>query len=281
MQQLLNGIMLGSVYSIVALGLTLVYGTLHIPNFAHGNFFMFGAYLTFVLVSIYGINYWVAILGAAAMLGIMGAASERVFRPLRGTPEVNYFIAAIGLLMVLEGSAHLVFGPDSRQFPPINNDLIQLMGATITLQRLIVIGSTVLLIIGLHIFMKKTVLGATIEALAQDREGALLVGINVNRTSIFTFALATALAACAAGLIAPISWVYPTMGHAVNLKAFVIVIIGGMGSIPGAVISGYLLGVFETMVAGYVSANYEPLFAFGALVVVLAIKPTGLFGRSS
>lgn len=281
LQQIINGIMLGSVYSLVALGLTLIYGILHIPNFAHGHKYMFAAYITFFLVSIFHFNYWIAIAGAMITMGAFGALAERlIYRPLRHAPEINYFIAAIGLLMILESSAYIFFGPSSRQFPQIHEQLLSFFGITVTLQRILVIACTAVLILLLQLFIKKTTVGATIEAVAQNRQGAQLVGININRVATMTFAIGTALGAAAAGLIGPVSWVYPTMGNIPNLKAFVIIILGGMGSLPGAVLGGYLLGLLEALCAGYISANYEPLFAFGILIVILAFKPTGLFGKS-
>ncbi|MFH1134551.1 MAG: branched-chain amino acid ABC transporter permease [Pseudomonadota bacterium] len=280
-QQVINGIMLGSVYSLVALGLTLIYGILHIPNFAHGHKYMLGGYITFFLISIYHFNYWLAILASMLVMAVVGALAERlVYRPLRNTPEINYFIAAIGLLMILESGAYILFGPSSRQFPAAHEQLLNIFGATVTMQRLYVIGCTVVLIVILQLFIKKTTTGATIEAMAQNREGALLVGIDINRVATLTFAIGTGLAAAAAGLVGPVSWVYPTMGAMPNLKAFVIIILGGMGSLPGAVVGGYILGLMEALCAGYVSANYEPLFAFGVLIAILAFKPTGLFGKA-
>jgi len=281
LQQIINGIMLGSVYSLVALGLTLIYGILHIPNFAHGHKYMFAAYVTFFLVTIFHFNYWIAIVGAMITMGAFGALAERlIYRPLRQAPEINYFIAAIGLLMILESGAYILFGPSSRQFPQIHEQLLTFFGITVTLQRILVIACTAVLILLLQLFIKKTTVGATIEAVAQNRQGAQLVGININRVATMTFAIGTALGAAAAGLIGPVSWVYPTMGNIPNLKAFVIIILGGMGSLPGAVLGGYLLGLLEALCAGYISANYEPLFAFGILIVILAFKPTGLFGKS-
>jgi len=281
LQQIINGIMLGSVYSLVALGLTLIYGILHIPNFAHGHMYMFAAYVTFFLVTIFHFNYWVAIAGAMITMAAFGALAERlVYRPLRRAPEINYFIAAIGLLMILESGAYILFGPSSRQFPPIHEQLLTFFGITVTLQRILVIACTAILILLLQLFIKKTTVGATIEAVAQNRQGAQLVGININRVATMTFAIGTALGAAAAGLIGPVSWVYPTMGNMPNLKAFVIIILGGMGSLPGAVLGGYLLGLLEALGAGYISANYEPLFAFGILIIILAFKPTGLFGKN-
>ncbi|MGQ9695607.1 MAG: branched-chain amino acid ABC transporter permease [Thermodesulfobacteriota bacterium] len=278
-QQVLNGIMLGSIYSLVALGLTLEYGILHIPNFAHGALYMAGAYFTFLLATHLGFNYWLAMILAMMALALIGVLVERlVYRPLVKESPLNSFIAAIGLIFIFADGALHIFGPDFKRFPPINPQIYQFLGITITRQRLIIILITLLLIVLLHLFIKRTTMGATIEATAQDREGALLMGISVNRVRMLVFALGTALAAAAAALIAPIHLVYPGMGGPVILKAFVIIILGGMGSIPGAIIGGFILGLVESLSGGYISTAYHEVFAFGVLVTVLAIKPTGLFG---
>jgi branched-chain amino acid transport system permease protein len=279
-QQLVNGIMLGAVYSLVALGLTLIYGILHIPNFAHGHKYMWAAFTSLFLVVNFHTNYWVSLLMAMVVLGLVGAGVERlVYRPLRDVPHINSFIAAIGLLLVLESLSLIFWGADFRRFPSLYDKPIHLFGVAITLQRLLVIVAAALLIILLQIFIKRTWLGATIEAVAQNPEGAQLVGISIDRVSSLTFGIGTALAAAAATLIAPIFLVYPTMGAMPNLKAFVVIIIGGMGSIPGAVIGGFMLGLIEALGGGYISTDYKDLFAFGALVTFLTVRPLGLFGK--
>jgi branched-chain amino acid transport system permease protein len=278
-QQIMNGIMLGSVYSLVALGLTLEYGILHIPNFAHGALYMAGAYFTFLLATNLGLNYWLAMIAAMAALALIGVLVERiVYRPLMLESPLSSFIAAIGLIFIFVDGALNIFGPDFKRFPPIHTDVFQFSGVTITLQRVIIVLVTVVLIVLLHLFIKRTTIGATIEATAQDREGALLMGISVNRVRMTVFALGTALASAAAALIAPIHLVYPGMGGPVILKAFVIIILGGMGSIPGAIIGGFILGLVESLSGGYISTSYNEVFSFGVLVAVLAIRPTGLFG---
>jgi branched-chain amino acid transport system permease protein len=278
-QQVLNGIMLGSVYSLVALGLTLEYGILHIPNFAHGALYMAGAYFTFLLATNLGLNFWLAMIIAMAALALIGVLVERVvYRPLMLESPLSSFIAAIGLIFIFVDGALNIFGPDFKRFPPIHTDVFQFLGVTITLQRIIIVVVTVILIVLLHLFIKKTTVGATIEATAQDREGAQLMGISVNRVRMIVFALGTALASAAAALVAPIHLVYPGMGGPVILKAFVIIILGGMGSIPGAIIGGFMLGVVESLSGGYISTSYNEVFSFGVLVTVLAIRPTGLFG---
>jgi branched-chain amino acid transport system permease protein len=279
-QQLVNGIMLGSVYSLVALGLTLIYGILHVPNFAHGHKYMWAAFTSLFLVVSFHTNYWVSLVIAMVVLGLVGAGVERlVYRPLRDMPHINSFIAAIGLLLVLESLSLIVWGADFRRFPGIYDQPINILGVAITLQRLLVIVGAAILIILLQLFIKRTWLGATIEAVAQNPEGAQLVGISIDRVSSLTFGIGTALAAAAATLIAPIFLVYPTMGSMPNLKAFVVIIIGGMGSIPGAVIGGFMLGLIESLGGGYISTDYKDLFAFGALVTFLTFRPLGLFGK--
>jgi branched-chain amino acid transport system permease protein len=279
-QQLVNGIMLGAVYSLVALGLTLIYGILHVPNFAHGHKYMWAAFTSLFLVVSFHTNYWVSLVIAMVVLGLVGAGVERlVYRPLRDMPHINSFIAAIGLLLVLESLALIVWGADFRRFPAVYDKPINILGVAITLQRLLVIIGAALLIIFLQLFIKRTWLGATIEAVAQNPEGAQLVGISIDRVSSLTFGIGTALAAAAATLIAPIFLVYPTMGSMPNLKAFVVIIIGGMGSIPGAVIGGFMLGLIESLGGGYISTDYKDLFAFGALVTFLTFRPLGLFGK--
>ncbi|NVM25610.1 MAG: branched-chain amino acid ABC transporter permease [Desulfobacterales bacterium] len=280
-QQILNGIMLGSVYSLVALGLTLIYGILGIPNFAHGALYMLGAYIAFLLVSSAGVNFWLAMIVAMVGLALVGMLVERlVFRPLMEAPHLNSFIAAIGLIFIIENGALILWGPDFKRFPPVYEQLYHIFGITITLQRIIIVLTAVGLIILMELFIKKTTIGATIEATAQDRVGTQLVGINVNRVDLITFALGTALAAAAGALIGPILLVYPSMGGAVILKAFVIIILGGMGSIPGAIVGGFILGLLESIGGGYITTEYHEVLAFGVLVAVLAIKPTGLFGRA-
>ena len=279
-QQFVNGIMLGAAYSLVALGLTLIYGILHIPNFAHGHKYMWAAYTSLFLVVNFHTNYWVSLLIAMVILGLVGAGVERlVYRPLRDAPHINSFIAAIGLLLVLESLSLIFWGADFRRFPTLYDKPIHIFGIAVTLQRLLVIVGAVFFITLLQIFIKRTWLGAAIEAVAQDPVGAQLVGISIDRVSSLTFGIGTSLAAAAATLIAPIFLVYPTMGALPNLKAFVVIIIGGMGSIPGAVIGGFMLGLIEALGGGYISTDYKDLFAFGALVTFLTLRPMGLFGK--
>jgi len=276
--QVIIGIQLGSQYVLVALGLTLIFGILDISHFAHGHMYMIGAYLLYIIVVRGGVNYWLALVVCMAALAVAGVVVERaVYRPLRGQPQINTFIAAIGLILFLEA---LVRGiqPKALSVPkPIDKNL-NFLGTSMEVQRLIVIIGAIFFIVLLQLFIKKTRMGTAIEAMAQDREGAALVGISVNRMSALTFAVATALAAVAAVLMAPLAFVSPEMGSVLILKAFVIVVIGGLGSMKGAIVGGYLLGILEALAIAYVSSAYKDVFAFGVLIIILAIRPTGLFG---
>ncbi len=262
---------------MVALGLTLILGILDISHFAHGHLYMIGAYLLYIVAVLGGVNYWLALLICMAALAVAGVVVERaVYRPLRGQPHINTFIAAIGLILVLET---LVRGiqPSALSVPKPIDRTLQFAGISMELQRLIVIIGAIVLIVLLQLFIKRTRLGTAIEAVAQDREGAALVGISVNRISALTFAIATALAAAAAVLMAPLAFIAPEMGSVLILKAFVIVVIGGLGSMKGAIMGGYLLGVLEAMAIAYISSAYKDVFAFAVLILILAIRPTGLF----
>ncbi|MCX7981799.1 MAG: branched-chain amino acid ABC transporter permease [Syntrophales bacterium] len=279
-QQLFNGVMLGSTYALFALGLTLVYGILHVPNFAHGHMYMLGAYVGFSLITIYGLAYWPALAITAVLMAAAGVILEFLaYRPLRNEPHINSFISALGALFVLENGVIAIWGPQGQRMPNPHPGVMEYMGIIMSQQRLLVIVSAVILIILLQLFIKKTILGSTIEAVAQNPEGARLVGINVDFVSSLTFAISTALAAIAALFVAPIFMLSPTMGSLLGLKGFVIIILGGLGSIPGAIVGGLILGLIEALGGGYVSAAYKDAFAFGALVLILAIKPTGLFGK--
>ncbi|WP_079527643.1 branched-chain amino acid ABC transporter permease [Halobacillus hunanensis] len=279
-QQLFNGLTIGSVYSLVALGLTLVYGILHIPNFAHGALYMLGAYVTLTTMLLWGFHYWLAIAISVLIVGLLGVLMDRlVFHPLRNAPPIHDKIAAIGILLFLEALAQIVWGADYRSMDTPYGQVINVFGVTLTMQRILINVGAISVMILLYLFLKKTFIGSTIIAMAQNREGAHLVGINTNKVAMLTFMISGGLAAIAASLSAPINLVFPGMGHLVILKAFVIIILGGMGSIPGAIIGGYIIGFSESLGATYISGEYSDIIAFVLLVVILSFKPKGLFSR--
>jgi branched-chain amino acid transport system permease protein len=281
-QQFVNGLTLGSIYSLVALGLTLIYGIMHVPNFAHGHLYMFGGFFTFFLMTSFNVNYWLTALLTALGLAIMGVLLERVvFNPMRNTPASNKFIAAVGAMFFLEALARVLWGSDYRKIPGIYDSVIQIFGIRLTEQRLIIIAATIILMVVLYLFLKHTLVGSTIEAMAQSREGASLVGIDVNKTAMLTFAVASVLAGFAAALAGPLFLVYPSMGSLMVMKAFVIIVIGGMGSIPGAVLGGMILGLTESLSATYISSDYKDVVAFLVLIIILSVRPAGLFARGA
>ncbi|HHY59701.1 MAG TPA: branched-chain amino acid ABC transporter permease, partial [Clostridia bacterium] len=189
--------------------------------------------------------------------------------------------AAVGAMFFLESLARLLWGSDYRRIPGIYDNVIEILGVRLTEQRLVVIAATVILMVALYLFLKRTLLGATIEAMAQNPEGASLVGIDVNKTAMLSFALAAMLAGAAAALAGPLFLIYPSMGSLMVMKAFVIIVIGGMGSIPGAVVGGLILGLAESLGATYVSSHYKDLVAFVILVVILTLRPAGLFTKGA
>ena len=281
-QQVLNGLVTGSVYSLVALGLTLIYGTMQVPNFAHGQLFMLGAYLSFTLVARAGVDYWVALVIAVAAVALAGVALERlVFRPLRDAPHLNSMIAALGLMLFLEALAQNIWGEEFRHMDAPYGGVVSVFGLLVTTHRLILLGAAAVSMIALLLFLTRTVAGSAIRATAQNPDGALLVGIDTSRVAMATFAISAALAAFAGVLIAPISLVYPAMGAMITLKAFAIVVLGGMGSVPGALIGGYLLALAESLGGTYLSATYQDLVAFVVLALVFTFKPTGLFREAA
>lgn len=281
-QELLNGVVLGSIYALVALGLTLVYGTMGIPNFAHGHIYMLGAYAAFFAITVWHAPYWGAMCFAIFALAALGVALERiVFRPLRGAPDVNTIMAAVGVLFFLEAVARLTWGADFRVLPTPYDTVVDLWGLKATQQQFIVIGAAFVLMTGLYCFLKGTLTGASIEAVAQNRKGAALVGINEDRVAAIVFAISAGLAASAATLIASINLIFPEMGFIVLLKAFAIIVLGGMGSIPGAIAGAFILALAESFGAAYISTSYQDVIAFAILVAILTIRPTGLFAKGA
>lgn len=279
-QQIINGLSMGSVYILVGIGLTLVFGILHIPNFAHGALYMLGGYITLIVMTSLGAHYVVAIIASIIVVALIAVLIERlIFHQLREAPPIQDKIAAIGIMLFIEALVMIFWGTDYRRMISPYDQTLQLGSITITSQRILVIMASILVVILLYFFLKKTMIGSSIIAMAQSREGAYLVGINSNVVAMMTFAISGGLAAIAASLAAPINMVFPAMGHFVIMKAFIIVIIGGMGSVPGAIFGGYLLGLTESLAATYISNDYKDLIAFFLLVAILTWKPTGLFAK--
>lgn len=277
-QQIANGIMAGSIYGLLAVSLALVFGVLEVPQFAFGAHAMFGAY---VVVAVSGLGYWGGVVTAMAVGAVLGLLVQAlVFDPLRKAPPATLFIAAFGLLMLLQGLALLLFGPNPRTVQPAIAGGIDVLGATITYQRLIVLIVAVVAIVGLNAFLRWTTTGRNIRAVGQSTRGALVTGLNPRWIGLTTMALGSSLACLAGALLAPVAQVEPTMGGDLILKAFIVVIIAGMGSINGALVAGLGIGIIESFGSAYVSVSFRDGYAVIFLILILMMRPQGLFGRA-
>ncbi|MCF8034927.1 MAG: branched-chain amino acid ABC transporter permease [Desulfarculaceae bacterium] len=285
LQQVVNGLIVGSVYSLIAVGLTMIFGVMRISNFAHGDFSMVGAYIAvFILAWVPGWFGWVGSLVAAlAGVGILGLVVERgLFRPLitRWT-DLDQIMASVGLFFVMENLAQLFFGATPRMLPdPFQGATVDFGLFSTSMMRVLCISMAVGIIILLQIYLNRARMGVAIQATAQNRNAAQLMGININLIYGLTFALGSALAGLGGVLYGTIFAIYPTMGAIPTLKAFVVTILGGMGNIRGAIFSGFILGVAESLGGAYVSMEYKNAIGFVILILVLLIIPHGLFGRS-
>jgi branched-chain amino acid transport system permease protein len=282
-QYILNGVSQGCIYILLASGLTLIFGIMNVPNFAQGHLYMVGAYFGFYMVMSLAMNYWLALILATVALGFVGLLLFRfVFYPMRDAPEVNLFVAAMALLMILEGAALYFFGTETKWFVvPFNRKVLTFGDFYLPFQRAIVILGTLVVMTVLHLFIKKTSIGATLEATAQQRQGAMLCGIKVARVSALAFMIGTGLAGIAGVLIGPAVLLEPTMGMGPLLVAFSAVIFGGMGSIPGAILGAFILGLVESLASGYISATYSLNFVFGIMILMLLFRPKGLLGKET
>jgi branched-chain amino acid transport system permease protein len=288
LQQLMNGLSLGSIYALIALGYTMVYGILRLINFAHGDVYMVGAYVGYYLsLRLKGekpslFSAAVVMLGAMAAAAVLGLIIERfAYRPLRRAARLTLLVTAIFVSLLLENGGQLVFGPDPKFFPSLapRTDFL-VAGVRITSEQLTVIGVSLLLMILLRGFVQNTRTGKAMRAVSFNLDAAKLMGISTDWIIAVTFALGSALAAAAGVLIGmQIPKIDPLMGIVYGLKAFVAAVLGGIGNIPGAVLGGLLLGISEVMVVGYLSSTYRDAIAFGILILVLLLRPQGILGR--
>jgi branched-chain amino acid transport system permease protein len=278
--QLLNGLVLGSIYALIALGYTMVWNILEFINFAHGEVYMVGAFVGLTVV-VSGAPLIVGFVAGAAAAALLGVLIERLaYRPLRGTPKINLLISAIGVSIILQNSAQLIWGARPKVFPsPFLDASFQIAGININFQQIFIIGTALLLMVGLQLWIKHSMMGKALRGSAQDMEAAQLMGIPTNRIVSLTFAVGSALGAIAGILIGPLYLVYPTMGSLAGLKAFTAAVLGGIGNIAGALVGGLLLGTIESLAAAYVSSGYRDAIAFGVLILVLLFRPWGLLGR--
>jgi branched-chain amino acid transport system permease protein len=279
-KHLVDGLMYGSLYALIALGYTMVYGVLRLINFAHGDVLMVGAYAgVFAGLALGGSQnpgpfaILLIVLAAVAACVVLGLLIERLaYRPLRKAPRLTALITAIGISLFLENAAQLLWTATPRSFP----QLIPSAAA----RPYVIVGCALLLALALELVVKRTKVGRAMRAVSQDKDAAALMGINVDRIIAFTFALGSALAGSAALLYASANpRVYPTMGLTLGLKAFIAAVIGGIGSLPGALMGGVILGLSEELISGYGASSYRDAIAFGLLIAILVFRPSGLLGR--
>ncbi|KAB2647782.1 MAG: branched-chain amino acid ABC transporter permease [Verrucomicrobia bacterium] len=298
-QQLLNGLSQGSIYALIALGYTMVFGVLRFINFAHGDVFMLGAFAGFYIgpktLALFGTGpsypgMFAVLVVAMVLCAIIGIVIEKLcYRPLRDRPKLTVLITAIGVSLFLENAGQLVFGANPQSFPELITDRAleipeswgAISGLTITVSQVLVFGITLLLLFVLRYVVMKTKLGMAMRALSFNPVAASLMGINNDVIISFTFGLGSALAG-AAGILISIQQpsIDPLMGVNAGLKAFVAAVLGGIGNLPGAALGGILIGLIEALVVGYISPNYRDAIVFGVLILILIVKPTGLLGTS-
>jgi len=280
LQQALNGLAIGAVYTLIALGLTVVFGILGIAHFAHGSLAMSGGYLTFLMVELLGLHFFAAMLVAMVAGALLGLLIERLaYRPVRDAPHINAFIIALGLTMMLEGGNLLIFGADQVVIPTTYRDVFNLAGIAVSELRLIVILTALVLISIIALLISKTKTGKSIRAVAQNRPAAVLMGVNVDRVSVVVFGISSALGVSAGALVGALLAIAPGVGEGLAVKGFAVLILGGLGSIPGAIVGGVILGVSEAMAAGFISSAYKDVIAFFVMIVVLLFRPEGLLGK--
>lgn len=283
LQQVINGLSIGSVYALIALGYTMVYGIIKLINFAHGDIFMFGSYAGMVLITAFKLPFFVALPVAMLLTALFGVVIERVaYKPLRKSSKTAALITAIGVSFLIQNGTQLIMGANIYAFPPaIENVYYTVWGLRINSLQLVIFATSIALMVALQFIVRKTKLGRAMRSVAVDKDASALMGVNVDNTITITFAIGSALAA-AAGIMFGLYYIkiYPYMGFAPGLKAFVAAVFGGIGIIPGAMIGGMVIGLIETMVAGYGSTLYKDAVVYSILILILIVKPSGLLGKN-
>jgi branched-chain amino acid transport system permease protein len=278
-QSILNGLAAGWIYVLVALGLTLVFGIMRIVQFAHGEIYMLGAYCSYFLIKLYGFSFLEALFLTTIAIGLLGIVLERLFfRPFRDRFEPS-IIVAVGLMLLLQTIAVVGFGTDTKSMGGIIPGVLRVSGVTLSWDRLLVMAVGIILVVALLLMIKKTKTGQAMVAVAQDPYAAALQGIDVNRISALAMALGCALAAIAGSLMGSIFSTSPFMGTSAITKGIAVIILGGLGSIPGAVVGGFILGLIDGLIPPLLSSTMAGIVGFGVIIIVLILRPRGLFGH--
>ena len=283
LQQIINGLTQGSIYALIAIGFTLIFGVLGLVNFAHGEVYMVGAFLGFFLITGLKLSFLPALVLAMVGSAVIGILVELVaFKPLRKAPDVAPMVCTLGLSVVLQNVAMLWWGSDTKALPADSFEFqfFPFFNAQLSNAQLLIFGISIILMLALQFILYRSRIGKAIRATAQNKDAASLMGVNINKVIAATFALGSSLGGAAGVLIGMYyNAFYPTMGFISGLKAFTATVFGGLTSIPGAVLGGLILGVVENLSAAYISSGYRDMIAFIILILVLLIKPSGLFGR--
>lgn len=281
LQHALNALILGGTYALLGIGLTLIFGIMRVVNFTHGELYAFGAYMMYAIVMLLGVNFFVALVLAVALGVALGAAIEFVLlRKLRGADIDTTMLVMIGAWIAMQNTEQLAWTGVAKSIDsPFSSNPLVIGPVSVSWNRLFVFVVAITLIVGTYALINRTRLGKAMRATFQDRETAALMGIQISHVHMATFALGSGLAAAAGALLGPVFVVYPTMGDLASLKAFAIVILGGLGSVPGATIGGFILAFIEELGAGYVSSGYRDAMGFLLIIFILLFKPTGLFAR--
>lgn len=282
-QQLINGLSLGSIYALIALGYTMVYGIIKLINFAHGDIYMLGAYIGFMAITVLGVGFFPALLIAMIGCAIIGVVIERIaYKPLRNATRIAALITAIGVSYFIEAMTQRVMGTNVRAFPNVlSSEVIQFAGLRISYQQIYIFITTIVLMLILQTIVKKTKVGRAMRAVSVDSDAARLMGINVDATISYTFAIGSALAG-AAGVLVGIYYnsINPLMGMVPGVKAFIAAVFGGIGIVPGAMFGGFFIGIAEALVSGYGGSLYKDAVVYIILIIILIIKPAGLLGKN-
>ena len=280
---LISGVSLGSVYAIIALGYTMVYGIAKMLNFAHGDVIMVGGYISLLAMSSLGLPWWVGVLLAMVVCTVLGVIIEGLaYKPLRAAPSLAVLITAIGVSYFLQNAAQLIWGASPMSYTPIVSGSLQLFGEQLSISyvSLLTIVVCAVIMVGLTLFTSKSKMGKAMRACSEDKGAAQLMGINVNRTISLTFAIGSALAAIAGVLLCSFNTsLMPTTGSMPGIKAFTAAVFGGIGSIPGAFLGGILLGIIEALAKAYISTQLANSIVFAVLIVTLLVRPAGLLGK--
>ena len=279
MEQIVNGAMIGSIYVLVALGMVLIFGVMQVLNFAHGVLFMAGGYICHFAFSKITGSYPAAIVLSMVALAALGLVLEQaVFRPLRDNIQMQ-IVASLGLILVIQNGVVVLWGPNALQMRvPTAETIVRLGSLSFTAQHFVIIGMVAVAVILLQLFLVRSRLGTAIRATSQNADAARVVGINTNRIFLFTFTMASALAALGGALLGPLFLIFPQMGDLPLLKALTAIVLGGMGSVPGAVIGGLAIGIIESVSTLFIPTDFRDTVVFGLLILVLLVRPWGLFG---